>query len=170
MRLATAGKLGIGFTPDDRICFNRHSGALNAGDLVMIDVRASQPESVTTTFGLDDSKYSNVVNPSVGARDEDQFGFFGVILRGAATNRKVLVRFNGRVTVSVTEDNGASGATAKGEPFYAAISNKIAHVNANAPEANKKILGVINDVVAQGATAVLHEGDLFGITGLGATT
>jgi hypothetical protein len=170
MRLATAGKLGVGFQPDDRICFNRAAAPMVAGDLVMIDIRATDTtNSLTTAYGLDDSKYTNIINPSTGARDEDQYNFFGVILRGGGVDEKVLVRFNGRVTVNTEETNGGAGATTKGEPFYASLGNKRAQLRADGPPNNKKLLGVINDVIAQGAT-VLAEGDLFGITGIGATT
>jgi hypothetical protein len=168
MRLATAGKLGIGFAPDDRICWNRSAATLVAGDLVMIDIRATKTTlSLTTQYGFDDSKYSNVISPATGASDEDKYNIFGVIVRGGAPNQKVLVRFNGRVTVKVTEDNGASGATAKGEPYFADLTDREAHVNASVLIANKKLLGIINPTVAQGATAVLSEADHFGVSGIG---
>jgi hypothetical protein len=169
MRLATAGKLGIGFAPDDRVCFNRHSAALVAGDLVMIDVRATDTtHSVTTEYGLDNSKYTNVISPATGAAYEDQYAFFGVVIRGGAVDSEVLVRFNGRVSVNMTEDDGTAGSSALGEPYHADLTDKEAHLTAGTLALGVKLLGVCNEVIAQGATAIA-ECDHFGISGIGRT-
>jgi len=168
MTIATAGGLGIAFTPNDRQVFNRTGSLTVAGDLHMFDILRSAGETTGSAYGESSSMWANVVVPTAAATvSESLFAAFCVVTRGAADDQKEVVQVTGKVMVKVT--NGDAGNPLPiGSPLWAAATNAL-HGHAATPVAGKKILGILQTALGNGATAVV-EVDFDGIHGFGSTS
>jgi len=166
MTIATAGGLGIAFTPNDREVFNRNGAtATIPGDLVQFNILRTGTETTDGSYGLETSCWANTIVPT-GTAGMMIGGMYAVVKRGAADNLKHVVQVSGKVDAKVTNDNGA-GVLPVGSFLYA--GNDLELHGHSTLQPGRKILAILQTQLGNGATSVV-EVDFDGIHGFGSTS
>lgn len=168
--LATAGKFGIGFTPNDRNVYNKSGTTVAVGDVLVFDTRWAGG-STNSVYGDEASHWSNVVVNSA-LQEHMRGGVCCVVTqlgagRGAHGSR-ITVRITGKVTAAVSAEG--AGNVQHGDLLYLDTADKFLHSNATSLVAGRKVFAIYDDINNLAAVGTgLREITLDGISGFGST-